>query len=192
MYMYSSKAQWFLIAAAITITMLVAIYNINIKKIQTEAMYSFEREKTILEKLEFLVSKILADSFENNRTELIKNIISAFDVSVVLAKVYGMKAEVFCLCEYKNQTSNILVMSFFNSTLDYSISSQNSISGTISKLKINSHNLTIKNNVTIELDLGEGAICAYHYYKTNFCACIILLTDGKNIFVGKTLNLNWC
>lgn len=192
MYMYSSKGQWFLIAAALIIIILVSIYNFNIKKIQTEILYSFERETAILEKLEFLVSKILAESFENNKTMLIKNMILAFDFSTFLAKTYGMEAQVFCLCEYKNQTSNILVMSFFDSPLNYSISSKTTVSQQISKLEINEHTIEIGNNVSITINLEQSDICAYHKYKTNFCGCIILLIDGKNRFVGKTLNLNWC
>lgn len=191
MYMYLSKGQWFLIAAAITITMLATIHNINIKKTQIETT-SFKTEESILKKIEFLVSKFLVEEFKNNRSALIANIISAIDISATLSRSHGMEPEVFCICEYENTTSNILVLSFFNSTITYSLTSQDNISSTISKLEVNDHNLTIENNITIKLDLGEGYLCAYHYYRTNFCACIISLIDGDNRFVGKTLNLNWC
>lgn len=191
MSMYSSKGQWFLIASAIIITMIAALHNINVKKTQSKT-FSFDIEKTILEKTEFLTSKILTEKFENDRKLLIKNMISVFDVSNSLAKPKGMEAELFCICEYNNTTSNILVGSFFNSIVNYSISSQSSISDNISKLEFKDHAISIGNNVTIKLDLGKGNICAYHYYRTNFCACIIFISDEKNRFVGKTLNLNWC
>ncbi len=185
-----SKGQWFLIAGAIIITMLAALHNLTIKKLQTETLL-FETEETLLEKIEFLVSRFLTENFESTRSKLISNMVSAFDISTTLASSHGMNSEVFCLCEYDN-TSNLLVMSFFNTSVNYSISSQDTVSSTISKLGIKEHGIVIGNNITLRVNLGQGDICAYHYYRTNFCACIFSIEDRENIFIGKTLNLNWC
>ncbi len=190
MFMSWSKGQWFLIAGAVIIAMLAALHNLTVKKAQPETL-SFETEETLLEKIEFLSSRFLTENFENTRSKLISNMVSVFDISTTLASSHGMSSEVFCLCEYDN-SSNLLVMSFFNTSVNYSISSQGTVSSTISKLDIKEHGIAIGNNITLRVDLGQGDICAYHYYRTNFCACIFSLEDKENRFVGKTLNLNWC
>lgn len=189
--MYSSKGQWYLVATAVIISLLAAVYYTVVKQ-ESGEIISFTTEESFLEKMEILTTQLLFDNFTEERSKMIKNMVKSYDACKIFSRSRGMDCEMFCFCVYENSTKNTVSMSFFNETVNFTIASGTNVSNTLSKFEIGEYSIQVQNSTTLYLDLGFGAMCAKHEYRTSFCSCIILISDSENNFIGKTLNLNWC
>ncbi len=185
--MYSSKGQWFLIGAVVLVIVLSSLY--PYRHVATEKEILIEEPLLIKEK--YILSKVLSVNFEENETVLKENLLFASDLLKRNALEKGIEVESFFFCVFNDSRSLLVLSSFQN--LSFKICSlQTCVNDVLEAYEFKSYAFSPENFVDVELFTEDGELCTNHTFRTDFCAGIFVLREGRERFVGRTLNLNAC
>ncbi len=184
--MYSSKGQWFLIASALLIMVLASVFHYRYGAGKRAGYF----DENVVEKESFLLSDFLSENFENNASRLEKILIVANDLAIEESAERGFNISLLLFCVF-NRSQTLLAFSSFDGA-NVSVCSKSCLNFSLNENQFFTQDFAAENAVTVFIRLSDGEICANHTFRTDFCAGIFVLSDGKNRYVGRTLNLNSC